>query len=110
MNRVKELREEKGLSQEELAKVVGTNRTTISLYESEQRGLSLDMIVKLADYFDVSTDYLLGISEKRNLIEDTRIRLALDTKDYTNITSKQRQQIEEFARFVLKDNLKKKDK
>ena len=107
MNRIKELREEKNLFQDDLAKALGTTRTAISFYENNQRKLTSEIIIKLAEFFDVSTDYLLGKSDERNIIEDTRIKVGLNTEDYKEITDEQKRQIEEFARFILKDNLKK---
>lgn len=45
---------------ETLAHDIGTTRSTISNFENEQRKPSLDMVIKLADYFQVSIDYLVG--------------------------------------------------
>lgn len=59
-SRLKELRTSKNLTMESLAKDLGTTRATISNFENEQRKPSLDMIIKLADYFQVSIDYLVG--------------------------------------------------
>ncbi len=110
MNRILELRKEKHLSQEFLAKYVGSTRSAISFYENGQRKIPTNIAVKLAEFFDVSTDYLLGNSNTRNLLEDDKLKIGLSTKDYTFISEEQKRQIEEFARFVLRDNLKKKDK
>ena len=66
MNRLKILREEKGLLQEEVGKFLGISGRSISNYENGNRDMSPDTIIKLADFFGVSTDYLLGKSEIRN--------------------------------------------
>ncbi len=60
--RLKELRERRGLSQEQLAKIIGVDRTTIVKYET---GASRPTryLKKIAHYFDVTTDYLLGEEE-----------------------------------------------
>lgn len=57
--RLKELRESKGLSQEQLAKIIGVDRTTIVKYET---GASRPTryLKRIAHFFDVTTDYLLG--------------------------------------------------
>lgn len=60
MNRLKELREEKNLSQRELGKAIGVTGQAISLYERGDRQLKLKTLGKLADYFGVSVDYLRG--------------------------------------------------
>ena len=66
MNRIKILREELGLSQSEFANRIGLTQQSISLYEKEDRKPSQDVLKALADFFDVSIDYLLGKSDSRN--------------------------------------------
>lgn len=66
MNRLKFLRNEKGESLEKIAKQLNVTIQTISNYENEKRDMTPDTIIKLAEYFGVSTDYLLGKSDIRN--------------------------------------------
>ena len=66
MNRIKMLREEKGLNQIELGKIINVSGQALGMYENEKRDLSTDAVIKLAEYFNVSTDYLLGKSDLRN--------------------------------------------
>lgn len=71
MNRIKGLREERGINQTELCKILGIKQQTLSGYELSQREPDNDMLKKIADYFDVSTDYLLGrTNDKRTRIMD----------------------------------------
>lgn len=63
---IRQLRNEKGITQSDLSNIVGLTPKMISFYELGQRFPPHDIIIKLADYFDVSTDYLLGISDIRN--------------------------------------------
>lgn len=55
-----ELRLKKNLSQSELAKILGTTQASVGHWESGRRKLTPEMLVKVAEYFNVSTDYLLG--------------------------------------------------
>ncbi len=64
-NRIKRLRENKNKTQEQLAALLHLNRKAISSYEHDERQPSLDSLVLLAKYFQVSTDYLLGIGRGR---------------------------------------------
>lgn len=64
--RIRSLREEKSISQLELAKILNIGNTTLSQYESDKRIPSDAVKKKIADYFNVSTDYLLGRSDIRN--------------------------------------------
>ncbi len=57
---LKQLREERGITQTELARQLGVVRSTICFYESEQHSPTPEMLIKLADFFNVSVDYLLG--------------------------------------------------
>lgn len=65
-NRIKSLREAKGLKQEELAQKVSVSPSAIGMYETNKREPNNEIILKLAEFFNVSTDYLLGKSDIRN--------------------------------------------
>ena len=61
--RLKELRIERGLSQEKLAKEVGLTHTAIGLWEQNKRTPNLDAVILIAKYFSVSIDYLAGLED-----------------------------------------------
>ncbi|MEW8957827.1 MAG: helix-turn-helix transcriptional regulator [Moorella sp. (in: firmicutes)] len=58
--RLKKLREDKGLSQREIARLLGFAPSTIAMYETNKRTPDPETLQKLADFFGVSVDYLLG--------------------------------------------------
>lgn len=58
--RLKKLRKEKNVSQVKLAIDLNMNQNTISRYENMEREADYETLIKLADYFNVSIDYLLG--------------------------------------------------
>lgn len=62
-DRLKELRNEKELSQDELAKQTGLSRSAISAWESGTRVPAATAVVALAKFFGVSADYLLGLED-----------------------------------------------
>lgn len=68
MNRIKELRQAAGLSQEALGRVLGCHSATVSKYELEQRQLDPATISMLCDHFNVTADYLIGRSDYRHSI------------------------------------------
>ena len=70
MNRIKSLRQKKGLSQQELAKLLFVNQTAVSQWERGVTNPSTDTAIALASLFDVSVDYLLG----RNVDVPRRIK------------------------------------
>lgn len=109
MNRLKLLRDEKKLLQEELGEIVGVSGRAIGNYETEKRDMSTDIQKKLANFFGVTIDYLVGNSDERNpksSIDESLLKIGLDMKKYTPPTEEQKKQIEEFAKYVLKDNKK----
>lgn len=111
-NRIKELRTEKQWTQEFVAEKLNISMGALSRYETGMyEPKSLDLVKDFAVLFDVSTDYLLGKSDIRNpeKIDTDKINIGLSKKDYNPPTKEQQDKIEEFAKFVLKDNLKKKE-
>lgn len=58
--RLKELRKEKNITQEELAKILNTQQRTYSGYEIGRSEPTIETLTKLADYYNVSLDYLVG--------------------------------------------------
>jgi len=73
-HRLKELRKEKGITQEDLGKIVSVGKSTISQYESRISRPDHEIFNMIADYFNVSTDYLYG----RTDIRETPERKILD--------------------------------
>ncbi|RSJ01744.1 transcriptional repressor DicA [Streptococcus mitis] len=67
MNRLKELRKQKGLTQQELADEISVSKITVLRWENEERQIKPEKAQQLADYFGVSVGYLLGYSEYREL-------------------------------------------
>ena len=61
--RLKALRKDKGLSQDQLAKEVGLTHTAIGLWEQDKRVPNLDAVISLAKFFDVSIDFLAGLKD-----------------------------------------------
>ena len=57
--RIKELREDKDLTQREVSKVLNVSQVAYSYYEISKRSIPLELLCKLADYYNTSTDYLL---------------------------------------------------
>ena len=76
MNRLKELRLEKGLLQSDVAKIINKSDRIVGFYETGDRDMSTDTLSKLADFFNVSIDYLLGKSDIRNPEEIKNIQHA----------------------------------
>ena len=64
-DRLRAVRENRELSQGQLAKKIGVNSSTVALYESGDRRPSLLVLVKLSSTLGVTTDYLLGVADQK---------------------------------------------
>jgi len=70
VSRLTSLRHERGVSQKEVAEALGVSQTLLSHYEKGIRECGLDFIRKASNYYDVTADYLLGLSENRRGLSD----------------------------------------
>ncbi|WP_434642683.1 helix-turn-helix domain-containing protein [Thermoanaerobacterium thermosaccharolyticum] len=69
-DRLKQLRNEKNLTQEELAKYIGTTRATLASWETGRREPDMETLRKLSDYFNVTLDWLMGNTDIRNQADE----------------------------------------
>lgn len=89
--RLRELREKKQVSQDDVSKFLGVERTTYTSYESG-RSRPVRVLNKLAEYYNVSIDYLLGLADlplpkevNINTLSDTEKQLVFDFRSLNNI-------------------------
>ena len=66
--RLRDLREDAGLNQTQVAKFLGMSQTGYSKYETGENDIPTQVLIKLAGFYKTSTDYILGISDRRNPI------------------------------------------
>ena len=64
---LRELRMSKGLSQEQVAKLIGVNKSAIAAYENDTKEPSFEVLIRLANLYRVSTDYLLGQTDSQSV-------------------------------------------
>ncbi len=97
MNRIKALRAEKNIKQDVLAKLLGLEIAGISKLETGRVPLKDEYIVKLAEYFNVSTDYLLGKSNIRNIEDEFKFAYH---KEIEGLTEEEIKEALEFYKMV----------
>lgn len=81
--KIRELRQNVGLLQSELAQKIGVSTSTIGMYEQNRRDPDTDTLKRLADFFSVSTDYLLGrtiVEQIDKKLQDNDIAIAANSK------------------------------
>lgn len=91
--RIKALRQNAGLTQQQLAERIWVSKAAISNYELYERNPSPEILIKLARVFHVSTDYLLGIEEKTQVL------------DVSDLTDEDIQVLEHTASLLRRKNL-----
>ena len=63
--RIRNLREDSDCTQAQMAKILNCSQQVYSNYELGQRDIPTDILIKLSEYYNVSTDYLLGLTDKK---------------------------------------------
>lgn len=103
--RIINLREKMDWSQAELARRLNLNKSTMNRIENGERKVSSDELAKLANLFDVTTDYLLG-KEVNSENKDPNLLIATHVDD--DLTEKQKQEVQDFIEFIkMRDHNKK---
>jgi transcriptional regulator with XRE-family HTH domain len=69
INRIKNLREDHDLTQEQLSKMLNISQRTYSYYETGGRSVPVGVICDLADIYKTSTDYILGLTDNKTFYE-----------------------------------------
>lgn len=100
MERLRELRKSKGISLKELGAIVGVAESTMSLYESGKRQPDYETLLKLAEYYGVTVDYLLRGSEEEQLPEE----LSILNRKAKNWSPEKRKQLLDMARIMFKED------
>lgn len=102
-NRLRHLRQKYKLTQGELAAVIGLKPTAISNYESKRNEPSFEKLTSLCDYFNVSCDFMLGLSD--NALRIGSDDLDDDTADffllYKRLNKVNTTEIRNYARYLL---------
>ena len=88
---LQDLREDRDISRKDLALALNISVSTLGMYEQGRREPNIDMLIKMADYFDVSIDFLVGRSYKNEnneiLVEALHLKNQIDhlPQEYKNI-------------------------
>lgn len=107
MQRLKQLRKSRNLTAKQLSEIINVSESTISLYENGKREPDFKTLLNIADYFNVSVDYLLGkMDEKEKSARDSG-KISIRSRDGTVVESELTdEQIETFKKLLnyLSDN------
>ena len=109
MLRLKVLRKEKNINQQKLAMIFQISQASISKYEIGLAEPDIEMIIRMAKYFNVSTDYILGYSDIRNTLSkrdltDEEIDHLLS---YKKLLPEQREKVIAYIQGILNEKISK---
>lgn len=104
-NRLKDLREDIDKNQEQIAQIIGTSQSYYAQYENGKRTLPFDRVVELAKYYNVSLDYIAGLTnDKKGL---TKSQLSEDVshlvKSYEFLSEKRKGKLELFMQQLVEE-------
>lgn len=99
--KLKELREEADFSQKMLANKIGVSQSTVGMWESGKREPNFEMVSKLADFFNCSTDYLLGKTDNHASLDEqlSHEEFALYGEVH-DLTDEEKQRVLDFIKFT----------
>ncbi|MEE6665625.1 helix-turn-helix transcriptional regulator [Limosilactobacillus fermentum] len=104
--RIAQLRKSRSMSQFQLAKTLNIATSTLGMYETNKRKPNMEMLEKLADFFGVSVDYLLGRPEKEKNASDEPLTENQKLVAYSidpDISDEERQDIIELVKIAMKN-------
>lgn len=94
-DRIRNLREKDGVSREQLAQSLEITYAALSKYETSKRQVDYETLIKIADYFDVTTDYLLGRNEYAHGVSKEEpsiyLQLGIDRDKYESLPAYQQE-------------------
>ena len=104
-DKIKILRKKKGLTQQELSAAISVSRSTIGMVEKNLQGTGNETLIKLADFFDVTVDYLLSDDEQTEDTEEAKKErdYSLSVKEQENIDDEAKKIIEELSMSFSKN-------
>ncbi len=98
--RLIQLREEKKLTKKEVAEYLKIDQSTYGKYELGKREPDYEILVKLGDFFEVTTDYLLGRTDMRNTAKSSHETKAYHNLDVAGLPNEAIKQVEDYIEFV----------
>ena len=101
-DKIKKLRKERHITQSELANAIGLSRSSIGMIESNKQGTGNDSLIKIADFFDVTVDYLLSEDDAEN-IEKKERDYSLTIKEQENIDMEAQKILDELSMSFSKN-------
>lgn len=107
--RLKELRKSRNISQQKLGAYLNYGYTAIANYESGRNEPSFDTLIKIAAFFSVTVDYLIGVSDEPRIMNDLSISEVQLLEIYRRLNEENRQIIMEMIEIVFKKQRKEFD-
>ena len=104
-NKLKQIRKQSGLGQQELADILGISKSAVSMYEQGKREPNFDLLLKMTEVFHVSANDLLGSYIDPDKTAGITVAAHLDTED---LSEAELEDVENYINFVRSKRKKKK--
>lgn len=107
--RIKELREDKGINQLELSKILNVHKGSVSNWENNKRTPDAEMLTKIANFFNCSVDYLLGNTDIKNKLSTSKLFSGtgcLEVDPFKKIIHENEYNTNTLFSFMLEEKLK----
>ena len=102
--RLKELRKDFNLTREDLAKILSLSVHTIASYERDKSEPNDDIKIKICNYFNVSSDYLIGLTNTQYKIYDKQTRIMMIPKEFDDDTIEDLYMFSSYLSYKIKNN------
>ena len=102
-DKIKQLREEKSITQANLAKLLDVSPSTVGMWEQNRRTPDIEILKRLSDILHVSIDYLLEKTDVKNYLEDPNVTIALHSNgelDYSDLSDEAKKEVQDFIEYV----------
>lgn len=99
-NRIKELRMEKNIKQEDLARELSVSKSAIGMYERNEREPNNEITLKLSEFFNVSTDYLLGKTNIRKSEKSFKEQFGISQEEYMKLSDNAKNEIKNYIKYI----------
>lgn len=111
INRIKELREEKGMTQQRLSIELGVTQEAVSGYENGKHFISMPCLLKLSEMFNVSCDYILCLSNIKNItaVKDLSHEEIQLISDFRTLLPSERAMVKGYINGIYDNRSKKKN-
>lgn len=101
LQRLRDLREDADLKQEDIAKILHISKNTYSMYERGLRTIQTEMLIKLAKFYEVSIDYIAGLTNNKRGLNNLEKEQEYILNIYTQLNDRNKGKVETYIEILI---------